>query len=160
MFIIQFFLNFLGTGEHSDFDEGDASHFKWLSKQTITGFLMFFGWTGITCQQEFKLQNSVTLLLSFLVGLLTIFLTGMIFKTARKLQSSGYVFNIEESIGKEASVYQQIPKDGIGKITISLQDCTFEINAISHNREQINSFTRVQVIKKIDDTTVVVATLK
>lgn len=138
----------------------DFDNFKWLSKQAVTGFMMMFGWSGITCQLEFHLPESTSLLISFCVGLLTIYITGYIFKAAKKLHSPGTVFTLDDAIGKEALVYQRIPRDGLGKITISLQQMTHEINAASQNQSEIPFFTRVQVIKKIDDSTVVVAEIK
>ncbi len=82
-----------------------------------------------------------------------------IFKLAKKLQSSGSVYRIEDAIGKEAYVYQRIPKGGIGKISISLQHLTHEIDAISHIHEDLPSFMRVKIIEKKDDNTVVVTPL-
>ncbi len=159
LFVIQFMLTLFGADGHEDFDNGTTSidnNVKWLSKQALTGFLMMFGWTGITCKTEFQLENSMAILISFAAGLLTIFITGYIFKTAGKLHSPGNVFRVEDTIGKEALVYQRIPHVGMGKITVSLQEHSFEVDAISHNQEEINSFAHVQIIKKLDDTTVVV----
>jgi hypothetical protein len=163
MFLIQFVLSFVGLHDDVDSDDGgraDAGKFKWLSKQGLTGFLMMFGWAGLTCLYEFKLAYAPTLLIAIASGLATLFMTAFIFNTAKKLQSPGSIFNIEEAIGKEATVYQSIPEGGFGKITISLNCCTFELNAASDNQEEICSFTPVQVINKIDDNTVVVSIKK
>lgn len=157
MFLMQILFAFLGT---DDFDHLDAFNIKWLSKQALTGFLMMFGWAGITCLKEFHLSSAGALLAAFTVGVLTLYSTSFLFKNAKKLQSPGSVFNIDEAIGKEAVVYQRIPKNGIGKITISLQQMTFEINAAAHHQNEIPSFTRVKVINKIDDNTIIVAEIK
>ena len=155
LFAVQFFLSLLGSAD--DFDSfSDVSNFKWLSKQALTGFLMMFGWTGVTCKEEFALSNSLAVPLSLAAGLLTLFLTAYLFNTAKKLQSPGSIFNLDDAVGKEASVYQRIPNGGVGKITIALNQQTFEIDAASFDRKEISSFARVQVIKKLDDNTVVV----
>lgn len=169
IFIIQFIINIFGGADQDNFDSGDstdansdfadARKFKWLSMQAITGFFMMFGWTAITCQSEFGLQNTPTIAISLASGFLTAFIIRSIFKFAKKLQSSGTSYRIEDAVGKEAYVYQSIPKDGVGKITISLQHFTHEIDAISHDSEEVSSFTRVKIIKKKDDNTVVVALL-
>jgi len=169
MFLIQFILNILGGSDQDNFDAGDASDtssdltdvkkFKWLSIQTITGFLMMFGWTAITCQSEFGLQNMATMGISIASGLFAALLIHSIFKFAKRLQSSGNSYKIEDAIGKEAYVYQCIPKDGSGKISISLQHFTHEIDAVSYNSQELSSFTRVKIIEKKDDNTVVVAPL-
>ncbi len=168
MFLIQFILNIFGGSEQDGFDSGDATDtndvtdvkkFKWLSIQTITGFLMMFGWTAITCQSEFELQNTTTMGISIASGIFAALLIQSIFKFAKKLQSCGNSYRIEDAIGKEAYVYQSIPKDGCGKISISLHHFTHEIDAVSYNSQELSSFTRVKIIEKKDDNTVIVAPL-
>lgn len=175
MFFIQFIINIFGVTDQDSFDaskatisehvhdagrdSSDARKFKWFSMQAITGFLMMFGWTAITCQSEFGLQNSITVGISIAAGMFTALILRYILKLAKKLHSSGSTYRIEDAIGKEAYVYQSIPKAGIGKISISLQNFTHEIDAISHNSEELSSFTRVKIIEKKDDNTVVVELL-
>lgn len=157
LFVVQLFLSFLGVDEEGHGLE--ASQFKWFSRHAMTGFLMMFGWTGITCQKEWMLSSGTTLAISVCAGFLTMMLTASIFHFARKLQSPGNIFDIEALIGKEALTYTRIPKNSVGKITISHLESTFEVDAISSDQEEIASFTRVHIIKKADDNTVVVATL-
>ena len=59
--------------------------------QAITGFLMMFGWTAITCQNEFGLQNTITIGISLAAGIFAALIIRSIFKLAKKLQSSGNV---------------------------------------------------------------------
>lgn len=169
MFFFQFVISFFCTIDQSNFDSGmttdgnsdssDIRKFKWLSMQAITGFFLMFGWTAITCQNEFKLQNIYTIGISITVGSITALMISFIFKFVKKLQSTGNIFRIDDAIGKEAYVYQSIPKNGIGKISISLQNFTYEIDAISHNSEKLSSFTQVKIINKKDDNTVIVTPL-
>jgi hypothetical protein len=156
MFVIQTLLSFVIGTDHETGSE-DGSDVKWLSKQAIAGFLMMFGWTALTCQHELSLSNVVTILISFSMGVITIFITGALFKAARKLHSTGAVFRLEEAIGKEAVVYHRIPKDGVGKISISLNNLTREIDAVSS--EEIPSFTPVRIKQLANDNTVVVGRL-
>lgn len=160
MFIIQFLLSLFG-GISSDLEAGveDSANVKWLSKQAVSGFLMLFGWTSLTCQNQFHLATSATLLLGIAAGALTVVLTGWLFKMTRKLHSSGTVFSLEDAVGKEATVYQTIPKDGIGKISISLHHHTHEVDAISQNNDVLPSFSSVRVIKKLSDNVVVVTAI-
>jgi hypothetical protein len=140
--------------DHGHFD---AQNFKWLTKQTVTGFLMFFGWVGLTCKKEFALSPTYSAVFAVVGGLIAVVVTAFIFKMAKKLRSSGAVFRIEDAIGKDAFVYQRIPKNGIGKISISLHNHTHEIDAMSMTHEEISSFTQVQIVKKMDDKIVIVA---
>lgn len=161
LFLIQLILSFLGTESEDEIDqESKEFDFKWLSKQALTGFLMMFGWVGLTCRKEFDLSGFSSITISLLGGFLTLLLTGLIFKGAKKLRSTGTVFNIEETIGKKAMIYQQIPRNGTGKVLISFHQLTYEIDAISDESEDLPSFTSVQIIKKVDEKTVVVVPIK
>ena len=160
MFFIQIALNFFGGDSdcYADVDssETDSGNFKWLSKQAIIGFVMMFGWTGLACIKEFELSRALCITISLSAGIITMFITGSLFGGAKKLVSSGNVFKIEDVIGKEGTVYQRIPKNGIGKISISFENLSYEIDAISLSNEEIDSFAKVQVIKKSDNETAVV----
>jgi hypothetical protein len=159
LFILQFLLSFVG-----DFDneapqgdgETDSVKFKWVSKQAITGFLMMFGWSALTCQNQFGLSKSITLIISATAGLLTVFVIGFIFKNAKRLHSSGSVFTLENIVGKEAMVYHRIPKNGIGKISISLHQMTHEVDALSDDGEEILSFVPVRIVKQASIDSVIV----
>src|SRR5579862_1233725 len=135
IFFIQFLINIFGIADHDSLDASDAlsddqydsgnnaadgRKFKWLSIQTITGFLMMFGWTALTCQKQFKLSNIITIEISVSAGTFAAIILRSILKLAKKLNSSGSIYRIEDAIGKEAYVYQRIPKGGVGKISISL----------------------------------------
>ena len=78
------------------------------------------------------------------------------FKGARKLHSPGAIFDLEKAIGKEATVYQRIPKSGTGKISVSMDKMLYEIDASSLNGDEIESFSQVLISKKIDDKTLAV----
>ena len=164
---IQLILNLVGLSAHhdigdTDIDTGeiDTSNFKWLSKQALSGFFMMFGWIGLSCIKEFEFNIFLSLAIAFIAGVLAMFVSGFIFKIARKLHSSGTVFKIEDAIGLEAMIYQQILKKDKGKILISLDNLTREIDAIALNEEEIPSFTKVKIIKKVDENTVSVIPIK
>ncbi|NGX32795.1 MAG: hypothetical protein K1060chlam4_00848 [Candidatus Anoxychlamydiales bacterium] len=164
---IQLILNLFGLSDHhdigdTDIDTGeiDTSNFKWLSKQALSGFFMMFGWIGLSCLKEFGFNVLLSLAIAFIAGVLAMFVSGFIFKMARKLHSSGTVFKIEDAIGQEAMIYQRILKKDKGKILISLNNLTREIDAIALNEEEILSFTKVKIINKVDENTVSVVPIK
>lgn len=163
MFILQFLLSFVGDTDNEALNGGtetDSINFKWVSKQAITGFLMMFGWSALTCQNQFNLSKSITLMISAAAGLVMVFVIGFIFRSAGKLHSSGNIFSLEEIVGKEAMVYQRIPKDGIGKISVSLHQMTHEVDAMSDNGEEFPSFITVRIVKKANSDTVIVTQIK
>lgn len=153
MLAIQAVLTLLGTDHdgHSTVEEGQ---FKWMSKQAFSGFLMMYGWVGLACSHQFSFSIALSIIIALVAGVSASLVTSFIFHLAKKAHSSGTVFNIDDAIGKEAVVYHRIPKSGTGKITVSLHNFTHEIDA--HSEEEIASFTPVQIIKKLDDKTVVV----
>jgi hypothetical protein len=172
IFFIQFLVNIFGIADHDSLDANgalsndqygsdavDGRQFKWLSIQTITGFLMMFGWTALTCQKQFNLSNSTTIGIALFAGTFTAIVMRFILKLVKKLRSSGNIYRIEDAIGKEAYVYHRIPKGGVGKISLSLQNLTHEIDAISFHAEDLPSFSRVKIIEKQDDKTVIVIPL-
>lgn len=152
-FVIQFILILFGMGDEEGGMEGS---FKWISKSAITGFLMMFGWVGLAAKQEFGLGPLASMGLGVGAGLAAMLISGSVFKAARKLRSSGTVFRIEDAVGKEAVVYQRIPRNGAGKISISLEGISHEIDAMSLNGDEIDSFLPVQIVKKADERTLIV----
>ena len=161
LFALQLLLTFMGGSSNDDMNDGaDIGKFKWMSKQALTGFLMMFGWVGLTCRQEFHLSILPASIIAFGGGMLALIMTALIFRAAKKLHSSGSVFHIDDVVGKTATVYQRIPKGGVGKISLSLHDLTYDIDAVSYSGEEIVSFTQVQVLKKIDDKTVFVVPIQ
>lgn len=157
IFAIQFCLNLIGFGDLEDTDDiNDAGGFKWLSRQALTGFLMMFGWSALTCQKEFNLNGAPKIGIAILCGAIAVFATGFIFKIAKKLHSYGTVFKIEDTIGLEAVVYQRIPRDGVGKVSVYIENFIREIDACSNDQKEVPSFVRVKIINKVDDKTVVV----
>ena len=84
MFFIQFALNFFSgdIDHHADAggSETDSGDFKWLSKQAIIGFVMMFGWTGLACVKEFELSRALCITISLSAGIITIFITGSLFR--------------------------------------------------------------------------------
>lgn len=159
LFAIQFVLSLIGLAEGDDLGENgalDALRVKWFSKQALTGFSMMFGWTGLACRNELGCSLSLTIVLSLMAGFATVLVTGFLFKGAKRLHSTGTVFDLSKSIGKEAMVYQRIPKNGTGKISVSIDRVVHEIDAVSMNGKEIASFSTVSISKIIDDNILVV----
>ncbi|CRX37912.1 hypothetical protein [Estrella lausannensis] len=158
LFFIQLLFNAFGGG-HSDDSNGefDTLQFKWLSKQAVTGFLMMFGWMGLTATHEFEFSLPSALGIALSGGALLLIITGSLFKGASKLHSPGSQFRIEDTLGKKGLLYQRIKDGNSGKVTVILNQMTYEIDALSETGEDIPSFTPVKITKINDDKTVVVA---
>lgn len=140
----------------SDHSDHQISLFKLFTLHSLSGFFMMFGWTGLTCLEEFHYNYSTTLVVASCVGFLTVILTSLIFKWAQSLINTGSHFSIEKTIGMIGTVYQQIPSHGQGKIHLIVDGVTREILAQSYDNSPIPSFCIIQVISVVDYETVLV----
>lgn len=159
IFTIHLLLNLIGIGEFDNFDNvgmSDAGQIKWISVQTLTGFLMMFGWTALTCQKEFGIDGPLMIAIALTAGAIAIYIIAMLLRFTAKMHSRGTVFNIDSTIGLEALVYHRIPVNGVGKITVCIENFTREIDALSKDQHELTLFSKVKIIQKIDDKTVLV----
>jgi len=146
----------IDTGGHGDVGHHPDSSFELISINTITAFLMMFGWIGLACYKQFGLGATASVALALLAGTVCMFATAFCFKQAKRLASGGSAFSLQKTVGKKASVYQRIPAQGRGKIAISVGDMTHEIDAIAADQKEIVSFQAVEVVSVVDQTTVAV----
>lgn len=147
LFLIQLLLSLCGITHLDEMDHSGAEHWLWLSRHTLTGFLLFFGWTGIFWK---------SFALSIAAGSLAAFFVRLIYRASKALESQGTVFDINHVVGKEAVVYQRIPQGGTGKILIHYHDITYEVEAVALDSREIPSFARVIIINKRDDNIAIV----
>jgi hypothetical protein len=140
---------------HEGIDSPDAA-FQLISLTSLTGFVMMFGWIGLTCYEQFHLDPLMTFLCALSAGFITMYLTAKIFQSAKRLASNGSVFDISQALGKVAVVYARIPVDGKGQIQIAISSLTHELDAISSDNVVIESNTHVEVIRILDNATVIV----
>lgn len=141
------------SGIHMD-THSDAA-FQLFSINSMTAFLMMFGWGGLTAYVQYKLSPTFSILIAFIVGIAAMFTIALLFKLALRLVSKGEEFKIEDTVGLNASVYQRIPADGSGKVNVSLPGGILrELDAVSEEKVEIDSFKTVKVVKVIDTKTI------
>lgn len=136
------------TGIDADFDgnlDGADSPFQLFSLRNLVNFLLGFGWTGAVLYGSFE-SKIIVGIIAFLVGSLFIILFFLVMKGLMKL-SEDNTFKIEDTIGKTADVYMNIPaaKGGKGKIFISIKGSTHELPAITSSDMDIKSGSLVKV---------------
>lgn len=150
-FFLRFLLNFLGFAheEGTAFDDANLS-FKFFSLHALSGFLMMFGWTGITCLRQFHLSIAWSIIIALAVGFILLWVLRLILSLARLLVSPGGQLNYQEAVGQVAVVYQRIVPGQVGKIHLSLNEFLWELEAVTEGKESIPSFTRVQVLKVLN----------
>jgi len=135
-------------------DESSDAAFKIISITSLTGFFMMFGWIGLAVYDQAGYGSGVSLAVAFLAGLGTMYMTALIFKGAGKLSGGGARFDINSTVGQRANVYQKIPASGKGRIQIMVADVTHEIDAISEEGKEIESFANVTVVRVVNSDTV------
>jgi membrane protein implicated in regulation of membrane protease activity len=156
---------FSSFGDHSSLSEVDGDPdlsssdqaFKLFSIHSLTGFFMMFGWVGLASYKQFMFSSELSTLIAFIGGLLMMIITSMMFKLAAYFVSPGSSFSLDQLKGKYATVYQEIPADGTGKIHITVDGILREVQAVSLTKKKINSFTHVEIVQVPGNQTVVVS---
>jgi hypothetical protein len=138
-------------------DSGDSTDaFKLLSVQSIAAFLMGFGWGGLGGRVGFDWPMPSSLMLGAGLGVVFVWVLGLLMKTMYGLESSGNV-HAGDAVGREGSVYASVPaaKSGRGQVRVVIGQRERIYNAVSDG-EALPSGTRVRVTSVNDDQTLCV----
>ena len=152
-FVFRLFISFF-LGLDSDLSleiDSDAS-FGMFSLTSLTGFGMLFGWGGLTASVQFGLSGGLSLVFALACGCIALVLTAFLGSIVMSLKSKGADFTLEKTIGKNGSVYQQIPANGTGKIQISSSGMLREIEATAD--EDLETGSLITVTSVLSATTV------
>jgi hypothetical protein len=165
LFVVQLVLQFLGfvghADIHTDLDAGldaDAGHasadlsFKVLSLQGLSAFLMIFGLVGLATLRSGG-AAPLAFAVGFVGGALTTFVIGRLFKFASRLQSTG-TFDLSRAVGAAGTVYLTIRKDRPGKVTITVTNRLFTVDARVHDDVTLETGTPIVVTRVLDDNSV------
>lgn len=163
IFLIQLFMTFMGhDGDDLDGDHGDTSEMGHgdgidiFSVKSILSFLMFFGWSGLAAISLGMNIWWTSLGISFLVGIIMMFVTAWALMLLIKLQSNG-VMDIKTAIGKTGEVYLTIPpnKTAIGKVQIIVNNSYKTLDALTEDDEEIKTGALIEVVEVVGDTLIV-----
>lgn len=143
-------------GDNADTHHSSNSSFKLFTLHSISGFFMMFGWIGLACMNQLGYSHQISIAVAFFAGFMVMVLTGLIFKSAMLLVSTGTRFDIKKTVGLVGPVYQQIPTQGQGKIQLVMDGVTRELLAQSLDNCAIDSFKTVRVIRVLDHEVVIV----
>ncbi|KMQ65501.1 serine protease [Chryseobacterium angstadtii] len=161
IFLIQTVLTFIGGGHgevaHADFS-GDShadSPFQLFSFRNLINFLLGFGWSGVAFYNAIG-SKALLIFIAVLVGAGFIFLFFILILQIMKLTEDN-TFKLENLIGRAGEVYLTIPENmsGKGKITISLNGTSHELQAMTEEKEKIQSGDSVRVVYIYDKILVV-----
>lgn len=144
---------------HSDVDgQGSDAAFHVLSIQTVSAFIMGFGWGGFAAYKSFAADSLVTAVgLGLVVGVGFVWFQMILLKGVHDLQVSGNV-NAHDAVGLHGDIYLGVPAmgKGVGRVNVVVKDRLREFNAVTEGAE-IPRGTRVKVTKVEGNTLTVVA---
>lgn len=138
-------------------DIADSTHaFNILSIQGIAGFIMGFGWGGLIGKITLEWDILTSSFLGIAGGLAMAWILVWMFRLIYSLQSSGNVL-IDDAIGKEGTVYAQIPIQGQGRgqVQVVINERSRIYNAVTEGQE-IPTHSRIRVTRVNDDNTLTV----
>lgn len=152
-----------GGAGHEALHHGEKSNssqtFELLSLQSIVGFLMGFGWGGLAGLKGAAWPWSTAVICGVICGVIMVYILAFTFRAIYALTSSGNIA-LGEAIGIEGEVYSNVPAagQGFGKVKLVISSRQRLLNAIT-DHEQIDTNTRVRVVKVNENNTVTVARL-
>ncbi|CAH8281366.1 hypothetical protein EV196_101450 [Mariniflexile fucanivorans] len=150
IFIIMMVLTFIG-GETDGLDtdaeiESDTGiGFQFITFKNLIGFFTLFGWSGIACIDA-GLSNILTIIISFVCGLLMMTIMAAMFYYMRKLNDSGTLV-FKNAIGAVGEVYLTIGanRSSIGKVHIKIQGALRELEALTDADTNLKSSAVIKV---------------
>jgi hypothetical protein len=137
----------MDTADDVDMDEvADSSGFKLLTVRSIITFFTVFGWTGIVAINA-GADKVITIVVSFMLGIGMMALVAFIFYSISNLTESGTV-HLKYALNTIGDVYLTIPPDksGTGKVHVNVQGRLREVNAITKEKEELKTGTKIRVV--------------
>lgn len=160
--LLQFLAGALGIGGdhadagHHEFGSGHShdgytndSDGNWflglLTLRAVSAAIAFFGLGGLTAGY-YELPRSAQLACAAAAGFSALYLVATLMKLLYRLKADGTV-RVQQSLGRTGTVYLRVPaaKSGPGKVTLSLQNRTVELEAFTAAGE-LPTGTPVRVI--------------
>ena len=161
LFVLYFFLLMIGGIATDifdglfgiDVDMGADASFKALTFQGIMAFLMFFGLAGLYVTKSGG-GPSPAILAGAIAGGASMYFTGKLFELFVNLQQDGTV-ELSEAIGAKGQVYLRISDEGVGQVTVEVNEAQRTFNAKSEDGAGIATGDFIEVVDTIGEGLVV-----
>ena len=161
LFVLYFFLLMIGGIATDifdglfgiDVDMGADASFKALTFQGIMAFLMFFGLAGLYVTKSGG-GPSPAILAGATAGGASMYFTGKLFELFVNLQQDGTV-ELSEAIGAKGQVYLRITDEGVGQVTVEVNEAQRTFNAKSEDGAGIATGDFIEVVDTIGEVLVV-----
>jgi membrane protein implicated in regulation of membrane protease activity len=169
LFVAQLVLSAMGAGD-ADIDLGAGHHgtplghtsadtaFKLLSLQGLSSFFAMFGLSGLALSDGSGWPAPYAVAGAALGGTFTTLVITRIFRAAKQLEGSGNL-NMRNAVGAEATVYMRILPQKTGKVTVTVQGRSVEVDAVSEEDESFETGARVRVLRANPDGSLVIGKL-
>ncbi len=158
-FLIVMVSTFVGADAEDDVAgdgvDGEVG-FQFFTFKNMVGFLLIFSWTGIGFHRM-GYSHGTTVILSVICGLIMMFAMTGIFYLLNRLVEDG-TMKMSNAVGKIGEVYLPIKADngGFGKVQMTIQGAVHELQAMTHDKEDLAVGTVVRVEEIINDHILVV----
>lgn len=123
---------------------------QYFTIKNLVGFFLVFSWTGIACING-DLNTALTLVLSLVAGIAMLLTMAWLFRAMSRMAESG-TLNMQNAIGRTASVYMRVPaaRGGMGKVHLTIQGSLRELDALTHDERDIAVGAIVRIEEVID----------
>ncbi len=132
----------------ADHDHDGAHHGAGVRLFTVRGLVAFFavgGWLGIALADT-QIHTALTVTIALAGGFAALVFVALIIKWSLSLQENG-TLSLENTIGRQASVYITIPPDlsGTGKVMLTVQEQLRELEAMTESHKPLTTGSQVKV---------------
>jgi membrane protein implicated in regulation of membrane protease activity len=116
-----------------------------FSVRGVVSTLTVMGWAAVALLET--LSPALAISIAAVLGVATLFGTAYLMRAVARLQTSGNL-DVENAVGKVATVYIPIPPKGTGagKVTMTLQEKYCELSAVTLGAEKLSTGTLVRVV--------------
>ena len=131
-----------------DIDVDTDSGVSIFTVKSITAFFAVGSWSGLlTCALVSSKLQWLAIIVAFVAGAAAMTVMVLLLRAIVKLQCNG-AFEIEKTVGKQASVYVSIPplRSGRGKITLNAQGRFVELDAVTDENEKLAVDEAVEIV--------------
>jgi membrane protein implicated in regulation of membrane protease activity len=135
-------------------DHGADISFQLLSVQGLTSFFMMFGLVGLALLKA-NLAVALTIAGGVAAGLVSVWITGLLFSQMKRLQSDG-TLNVRNAIGRQGSVYLTIAAGKSGQVQVAVQGSLRIFDAVSKSGKKIATGEKIKIVDVVDTDTLVV----
>ena len=140
-----------------DIDVDTDSGVSIFTVKTITAFFALGSWAGfLTCTLVPESLHWLSIIVALFVGTLAMIGMALLLRAILKLQCNG-AFQIEKTVGKQATVYVSIPpsRSGRGKITMNAQGRFVELDAVTDTDTRLAVDEVVEIVSTDNECAVV-----